>query len=86
MTERAISKRALSKFPSGGKKLFSKIFSLVSNSLSVMLLFRRVVRSLDTPSCLPRLAGENNARDDRKMNFKQALKRTFVLLKLRQKQ
>ena len=34
-----------------------------------LILFRRVVRSLDTPSCLPRLAGENNARDDRKMNL-----------------
>ena len=43
-----------------------------------LILFRRVVRSLDTPSYFPRLAGENNARDDRKMNFKrQALRNTF---------
>ena len=29
----------------------------------------RIVDSLDTPSCLPRLAGENNARDDREKEF-----------------
>ena len=48
---------------------------------SPLILFRRVVRSLNTPSYLPRLAGENNARDDRNMNFKRTYS-SFELISL----